>query len=132
MRKGLVICITFLICVLLCSCFNPYYDSDNDTMDTSALALDALDNAFPEIVEQLNEDQIKEILQDDRCYAIIEEEVVERMIESGELANTEYIDVDQIEDYLSYAYGADRGRDDVANMYPIYGSDIVQGCKTSN
>ena len=62
MRKGLVICFTFLICVLLCSCFNPYYDSDNDTIDTSALALDALDNAFPEIVEQLSEEQLLEIL----------------------------------------------------------------------
>lgn len=126
--KRHILPILIVICaLLLCSCENPYQDPDSGKLDTSALALDALDEAFPDIVENISREQLLELLEDDRCREILTERIVEYMSEQ-DAAMKEYCTAEDARDLMIYAFGeeGDAWADDLTC---IYGSDIIEQCK---
>ena len=123
------ICILLVIvamCFAMTGCGDPYYDPDTNNLDTSALAIDALDKAFPEITENITEEQLFELLEDDRCGKILKDYLIEQM--SGEdAAMEEYCTVKEAKELMIYAFG-DEGDGWSDNLTPITGAEIIEKC----
>lgn len=66
-----VVATVSLLALILTGCFNPYYDSDEERLDKDALAYDAVDLAFPEIMENMTEENIEEMMQNKEIRSAI-------------------------------------------------------------
>lgn len=113
--------------VYMNGCGYPYYDSDSGKLDTNALAIDALDDAFPEIVENISEEQLMELLDDERCSQILTDRIIELMSDQ-DAAMTEYCTIEDATELMVYAFG-EEGDAWSSELTGIYGSEIIENCR---
>ena len=108
-------------------CDDPYRDPDTNKLDTSALAADALDEAFPEITEKITEEQLIELLNDERCGEILKDNLIEQM-SWEDAATEEYCTIKDAKELMIYAFG-DEGDGWSDELIPITGAEIMEKCK---
>ena len=129
--KRYIAAVLLFLAIFLCACTDPYVDPDTGRMDKEAFAKDALDEVLPEIIENISDEQIEELMEDDRCktamlIALSDDDIKQLALER--LNNDKkYCEYDEARDLILYMTGySEAGEGWADNLSPLYFSEVIE------